>query len=62
MEYLSCKDRLRELRLFSLENRRVEGDVIVAFQYLKGGCEKERSRLLSRVNCDRTTGNGRKLK
>jgi len=34
MEYLPYKERLRELRLFILENRRLQGDLIVAFQYL----------------------------
>ena len=61
LEHLPCEDRLRELELFSLEKRRLWGDIIVAFQYLRGYYGEAEDGPFIRTGSNRMRGHAFKL-
>jgi len=61
MEHLSYGERWRDMELFSLEKRGLQGHLVVVVQYLKGAYKKDEDKLYNKAHCDKTRANSFKL-
>lgn len=61
LKNLPYEERLKELGLFTLENKKLRLDLIAVFQCLKGGFKEDRGSLFARSHVEKRRSNGYKL-
>jgi len=54
LENLPCDEKLKESGLFTLEKRRLSGNLITVFQNLKGNCKEDGNSLFTRSYNEKT--------